>query len=172
MASAASTSANSTLIIAAQRLYYGGYPNQGAAVFITISSMLIGYGLAGMMRGTLLWPTKMLYPANLPITTVLETLHQDKETNRYRMKIFWIIFGVMFCWTIVPEYMFTVLIGVSVFCLAKQDSLVFTNLFGGANGNEGTGFLSLCLDWNYIAGFGSPLWLPLQTLTNSLIGSL
>jgi hypothetical protein len=38
------------------------------------------------------------------------------------------------------------LIGVSVFCLAKQDSLVFTNLFGGAQGNEGLGFLSISFD--------------------------
>lgn len=34
------------------------------------------------------------------------------------------------------------------------------------------GLLSVCFDWNYIAGFGSPLWMPLQTLTNSFIGYL
>jgi hypothetical protein len=68
------------------------------------------------------------------------------------------------------QYIFPVLIGVSVFCLAHQDSLVFTNLFGGAQGNEGMGFLSISFDWNYIAGFGSPLWLPLQTQINSFIG--
>ena len=34
------------------------------------------------------------------------------------------------------------------------------------------GFLSICFDWNYIAGFGSPLWMPLQTLVNSFIGYL
>jgi hypothetical protein len=64
------------------------------------------------------------------------------------------------------------LTAVSVFCLAKQDSLVFTNLFGGGDGNEGMGFLSLCFDWNYIAGFGSPLFIPLQTQFNSFIGYL
>lgn len=32
------------------------------------------------------------------------------------------------------------------------------------------GFLSICFDWNYIAGFGSPLWMPLQTLFNSYLG--
>lgn len=30
----------------------------------------------------------------------------------------------------------------------------------------------MCFDWNYIAGLGSPLWVPLQTLTNSCIGYL
>jgi hypothetical protein len=64
---------------------------------------------------------------------------------------------------------------------------VFTNLFGGASGNEGLGFrtylklpaklyllnwllVSISFDWNYIAPFGSPLWVPLYTLTNNLIG--
>lgn len=64
------------------------------------------------------------------------------------------------------------LIGFSIFCLADQHNLVFTNLFGGTNGNEGLGFLSICLDWQYIAGFGSPLWFPLQTLINALIGTM
>jgi len=37
--------------------------------------------------------------------------------------------------------MFPVLIGFSAFFLLKQDSLVFTNLFGREQGNEGLGFL-------------------------------
>ena len=32
------------------------------------------------------------------------------------------------------------------------------------------GLFSISFDWNYIAGFGSPLWLPLQTQLNSMIG--
>jgi hypothetical protein len=64
---------------------------------------VIGYGMAGMMRRTLLWPTKMLYPENLPISTVLETLHRDKAGNRKRMKVFWIIFTTLLVWEIVPE---------------------------------------------------------------------
>ena len=102
--------------------------------------------MAGMMRRVLLWPTKMLYPENLPITTVLETLHRDKAGNKKRMKVFWMIFAGLLVWEIVPEYLFTMLIGFSVFCLADQNSLVFTNLFGGTDGNEGLGLLSICLD--------------------------
>lgn len=65
--------------------------------------VVIGYGMAGMMRRTLLWPTKMLYPENLPITTVLETLHRDKAGKKKRMKVFWIIFATLLVWEIVPE---------------------------------------------------------------------
>ncbi|TGO63501.1 hypothetical protein BOTNAR_0099g00280 [Botryotinia narcissicola] len=172
MASAAAVSALSTEALAAQKLWYGGYPSQAAGVFLTLFSQLIGYGVAGMMRSSLLWPTKMLYPANLPVTTVLETLHKEKKANKKRMKVFWIIFFALLVWELLPEYIFPLLIGVSIFCLADQHNLVFTNLFGGANGNEGLGFLSLSFDWNYVASFGSPLWMPLHTLVNSFIGTL
>jgi len=80
------------------------------------------------------------------------------------------LFGILFVWEIIPEWIFPVLQGVSIFCLAKQNSLLFTNLFGGSSGNEGLGFLSVSFDWQYIASLGSPMWLPLYTLTNSTIG--
>ncbi|KAI8648228.1 hypothetical protein NCS57_01490700 [Fusarium keratoplasticum] len=172
MASAASVSALSTEALSVQKLWYGGYPNQAAGIFITLSSQLIGYGIAGMMRTVLLYPTKMLYPANLPITTVMETLHKPKSETRKRFQVFWIIFVAIFVWEWFPEYIFPLLSAVSIFCLIDRNNLVFTNLFGGSQGNEGMGLLSVCFDWNYIAGFGSPLWMPLQTLFNSFIGYL
>lgn len=43
------------------------------------------------------------------------------------------------------------LTGISVFYLANPDSLVITNIFGGSNGNEGLGLLSLGLDWQFIS---------------------
>ncbi|KAF7718427.1 Uncharacterized protein PECH_005906 [Penicillium ucsense] len=172
MASAASVSSLSTEALSVQKLWYGGYPNQAAGIFITLSSQLIGYGVAGMMRGVLVYPTAMLWPSNLPITSVMETLHKPKAETRKRFKVFWIVFAVIFCWEWFPEYIFPLLSAVSVFCLADQNNAIFTNLFGGSQGNEGMGFLSVCFDWNYIAGFGSPLWMPLQTLTNSFIGYL
>jgi hypothetical protein len=103
MASAASVSALSTETLAVQKLFYGGYPSQGVGVFITLSSQLIGYGIAGMMRPALLWPSKMFYPANLPITTVLETLHRDKQETKKRLKVFWIIFTSLLVWELLPE---------------------------------------------------------------------
>nr|POF07074.1 oligopeptide transporter 4 [Quercus suber] len=170
MASAASQSALSTEALAAQQLFYGGYPSRAAGVFITLSSQLIGYGIAGMLRDVLVYPTRLLWPINLPVATLLETLHRDKDETKRRLRVFYIIFICIFVWEAFPEYMFTVLTGVSIFCLADQHSLVFTNLFGGASGNEGLGFLSICFDWNYIAGLYSPMWYPLQTLFNQMLG--
>ncbi|KAI4843230.1 OPT superfamily oligopeptide transporter, partial [Aureobasidium sp. EXF-8845] len=170
MASAAGQSALATEVLAAQELWYGGYPSKVLGVFITLSSQLIGYGIAGLLREVLVYPTKMLWPINLPVTTLLESLHKDKVVAKQKIKVFYIIFVVIFVWEVFPEYLFPVLEGVSIFCLADQKNLVFTNLFGGASGNEGLGILSFCFDWQYVASLGSPLWLPLETMTNNLIG--
>lgn len=170
MASASATAAVATEILAAQDLYYGSTPEPAAAVFLVISSQLLGYGIAGLLRSVLVQPTKLLWPINIPVNTLLETLHRDKAETKVRLKVFYIVFGVMFVWEVIPEYIFPVLQGVSIFCLAHQDSLVFTTLFGGSSNNEGLGFLALSFDWQYIASLGSPLWLPLQTLVNLTIG--
>ncbi|THY84833.1 OPT superfamily oligopeptide transporter [Aureobasidium pullulans] len=170
MASAAAVSALATEALAAQALFYGGYPSVGAGIFIVLSSQLLGFGVAGMLRDILVYPTKMLWPMTLPVTTLLQTIHKDKAETKQRMRVWYIIFFCLFFWEILPEYIFTVLTGVSIVCLADQHNLVITNLFGGASGNEGLGFLSLCFDWNYIAAFNSPLWYPLQTTVNMLIG--
>lgn len=111
---------------------------------------MLGYGIAGLLRETLVYPTKMLWPVNLPMVNLLDSLHGDKKETSSRLKLFYWVFAGVFIWEAFPEYIMPVATGLSVFCLAKRDSLVFTNLFGGSNGNEGLGFLSLCLDWQYI----------------------
>ena len=106
-ASAGAVSALATEAFAAQALYYGGYPNKGAGIFVTLSSQLLGYGVAGLLRETLVYPTQMLYPMNLPLTTLLESLHRDKSETRERLRVFYILFAVMFVYEAFPEYIFT-----------------------------------------------------------------
>ncbi|SJX64286.1 related to OPT1-High-affinity glutathione transporter [Sporisorium reilianum f. sp. reilianum] len=175
MASAGTQSALATEALAAQQLFYGGYPSKAAGIFLVCSSQLLGFTVAGLLRHVIVRPVRMLWPSNLPLTSLLDTFHRSKGPSakgviKKRMKLFWIVAGIMFVWEVFPEYIFPVLEGVSVFCLADQNNQVFTNLFGGASGNEGLGFLSICFDWQYIAGLGSPMWLPLETMVNNLVG--
>jgi len=58
MASAAATNAVSTEILAAQRLYYNMDPSPGASIFLVISSQLLGFGIAGLLRSILVQPTR------------------------------------------------------------------------------------------------------------------
>jgi hypothetical protein len=59
--------------------------------------------------------------------------------------------------------MFPLLTGFSVFCLANPRSTNFTRVFGGSNGNEGLGLLSICFDWQYISGIVNPFAIPLRS---------
>lgn len=82
-------------------------------------------------------------------------LHFDTTANGKRVKLFWIAFTGMFFYEVLPAYIFPLLNGISVFCLASQNASsrvvdIFTNLFGGTNGNEGLGFLNVSFDWQYI----------------------
>ena len=103
MASAASQSALATEALAAQDLFYGGYPNKAAGIFVVITAQLIGFGLAGLLRDILVYPTYMLWPMNLPITSLLESLHKDKAVAKARLKIFYIVFFTLFVWEVFPE---------------------------------------------------------------------
>jgi hypothetical protein len=55
-------------------------------------------------------------------------------------------------WELFPQWIFPLLTGFSIFCLANQNSPDFTRVFGGSNANEGLGLFSICFDWQYITG--------------------
>ncbi|PCG96333.1 Oligopeptide transporter OPT superfamily [Penicillium occitanis (nom. inval.)] len=168
MASAASQSALATEALAAQNLFYGGYPSKAAGIFIVLASQLIEFGVAGLLSEIIVHPIKMIWPMTIPVSNLLETIHRDQTGTKRKMRIWYIVFAIFF-WEIIPEYIFATLIGVSVFCLADQRNLFFTNFFGGATGNEGLGVLSIRFDGSYIAPFFSPLWYPLQSTVNTLL---
>ena len=82
-------------------------------------------------------------------------LHFHSPENKKRMKLFWTAFAGIFLWQIIPSYIFPLLNGLSVFCLASQHlpphiQDIFTNFFGGVDSDEGLGLLSICLNWQYI----------------------
>ena len=168
MASSASGAALATEVLAAQKLYYNVVPNTTVAILLLLSSQLLGYGMAGVLRASLVYPTKLLWPSILPLNSLIQTLHDNKADTKFNF--FWIIFVITAVWELFPQYVMPVLTGVSIFCLARRDNLVFTNIFGGTSGNEGLGVLSICFDWQYITT--SSLFLPLITLTNGFVGFL
>ena len=78
----------------------------------------------------------------------------------------------IFVWEIFPEWIFPLLTGFSVFCLANPTSEDFTRIFGGSNGNEGLGLLSVCFDWQYISGGVNPFVIPLKAQFSNFLGYL
>ncbi|KAG8768545.1 hypothetical protein FRC12_005500, partial [Ceratobasidium sp. 428] len=160
-------------IFAVQRLFYDADVNASTAVLATFSTACFGYGLVGLLRPLTVYPSEMVYWANLPTVTTFQALHWDKTSTSKRLQLFWTAFGGMAVYEIFPQYIFPLLNGFSVFCLASQKAsdnvrVVFTNIFGGISGNEGLGLFSLSFDWQYITS--STMSLPLIQQGNSWIG--
>lgn len=185
MASAAANSALGTEVLAVQRLFYNINPNPAASIFLLFSSQMIGYGIGGLMRckqkyyevnesilmpliAILLYPSKMLYPGILPLISMFDALFDAGAKKKLRL--FYIAFFAIFIWELFPEWIFPLLTGFSVFCLANQKSADFTRVFGGSNGNEGLGLLSICFDWQYISGGINPFAIPLQAQFSKVLG--
>ncbi|KAI9452586.1 OPT oligopeptide transporter protein-domain-containing protein [Russula earlei] len=173
MASAGATSAMATEVIAIQSLFYKIVPNKVASLFLVTSNQFLGYFIAGLMTPILVYPSKMLYPSVLPVVSTLGAFHEsraNKFTNHKQRRLFYIAVLAIFTWELFPEWIFPLLTGFSVFCLANPTSPDFTHLFGGTNGNEGLGFLSLSFDWQYISATWNPFAIPLRTQVSALIG--
>ncbi|PFH49334.1 hypothetical protein AMATHDRAFT_76236 [Amanita thiersii Skay4041] len=173
VASTAAGGSSAVMNFAVQRLYYDTHVEATTAVLATFSTACFGYGLVGLLRPLTVYPSEMVYWVNLPTVSVFQALHYNNSDNFKRVKLFWAAFTGMFIYEIIPSYIFPLLNGFSVFCLASQRASqstrdVFTNLFGGAEGNEGLGLLSLSFDWQYIGS--TFMSYPLIQQANSWIG--
>ncbi|KAH8099561.1 OPT oligopeptide transporter [Cristinia sonorae] len=164
MSSTAANSATAIQVISVQDLYYNNTLNAGVAIFTLIGSQLLGYGYAGLLSDVLVKPTKCFWPSTISTANLFQALHYDNQMTSKRVRVFWIVFTVMFCWEIIPQWIFPLLTGISIFCLANNTNTVFRNVFGGASNNEGMGLLSWCFDWNLIgsACLYNPLWLQIN----------
>ncbi|EGO23267.1 hypothetical protein SERLADRAFT_450912 [Serpula lacrymans var. lacrymans S7.9] len=190
MASTASSSAFAIGVIATLDLFYNIKLNPAAAIFQSFASQLIGYGFAGILRSLLVWPTYALHPANIPLISLLQSMHFDGLLNKKKMQYFWIVFTCIFIWVrisvsfsipshlffcpavqeIVPTWIFPLLTSFSVICLADTGQhTVVRNLFGAGSSNEGLGLFSFGFDWMLITQ-AFPLYWPLQTQVSSWVG--
>ncbi|KAI0073510.1 oligopeptide transporter [Panus rudis PR-1116 ss-1] len=173
VASTAAGGSTAVMNFAVQRLYYNTHVEATTAVLATFSTATFGYGIVGILRPLTVYPSEMVYWGNLPTVSIFQALHFDTKANHKRLKLFWSSFAGMFVYEVLPAYIFPLLNAVNVVCLATQRAPasavdVITNLFGGSDGNEGLGFLSLSFDWQYIGSFFMSY--PLIQQANSWIG--
>ncbi|KAL4253651.1 oligopeptide OPT transporter family protein [Abortiporus biennis] len=170
MSSTASSVAIAMEIIAAIDLFYNTKLNGAVAIFQIFASQMLGYGIAGLLRTLLVYPTYAFYPTYISVVNLLQSLHFGGALNHRRRKFFWIAFGAIFFWEWIPQYPFPLLTAFSVICLIDNGRSTFVrNLFGAGSSNEGIGLLSFSTSWTLITQ-GNPLVWPLQTQINSYIG--
>lgn len=172
MATAAAVGTLAVEMIATQELYEERPFHYATAMSIMLSSQLIGYGFAGLLRGPLVYSKRAIFPAVLPAVALFHSFnYRDGMHTKRHLNLFKTVFFGTAIYEIFPQYIAPTLQAVNPFCLKWQDSLAVTRLFGGALAHEGLGMLSVSFDWNVVGGLG-PLFTPFAAQVNEWVGVL
>jgi hypothetical protein len=86
MCSTAAASATAIQVISVQELFYNNDMNAGIAIFTLLSSQLIGYGFAGLLLETVVYPSKTFWPhtivtANMSVNRIKPPLFRWQTAN-------------------------------------------------------------------------------------------
>jgi OPT family small oligopeptide transporter len=180
MANAAATSFDAIDIIVVQKLYYNQDWGFGGGILLVLTTSLLGFGFAGVLRRFLVRPAAMVWPINLVNATLFHTLHKEVPKDvadaeavtpglrMSRNKFFVIAFIASFCWYFFPGYIFPLLASISWICWTKKDSVLVSQIGSGLNG---LGIASFTLDWSQLsAWYPSPLAIPWHVQANMFAG--
>ncbi|CAG8566806.1 12963_t:CDS:2 [Ambispora gerdemannii] len=160
-ASTATISPYAINLLSMQRLYVAqGFKHVGS-ILLLISSQCLGYGLAGMAYPILVEIPEMVWPASLVNVAFYNTLHEHKNNfirALSRMQFFWIVFGVIFLWELVPQFIAPILMSFTVLCYFGHKN---PDLIRLGSGVKGLGLLTVTFDWTEVIQFtplSSPWW--------------
>ncbi|XP_071725138.1 oligopeptide transporter 3 [Rutidosis leptorrhynchoides] len=156
--------------ITVMKAYYKQSLSFVCAIFIVLTTQLIGYGWAGILRRYLVDPVQMWWPANVAQVSLFRALHEKehKSEGMTRMKFFLVVFTASFIYYIFPGYLFTILTFFSWVCWVWPKSITAQQI---GSGYKGLGVGSLTLDWAGISAYhGSPLVAPFSSILNVAVG--
>ncbi|RVW58121.1 Oligopeptide transporter 4 [Vitis vinifera] len=149
-----------------------------AGWILIITTQVLGYGWAGLLRKYVVEPAHMWWPSTLVQISLFRTLHgkenevdeQETEVQQRtsRSKFFLIAMLCSFLWYMVPGYLFQSLQSIAWVCWAFPNSVTAHQI---GSGFRGLGFGALTLDWTVVASFlFSPLVCPFFAIVNVFIG--
>ncbi|KAF4447556.1 Sexual differentiation process protein isp4 [Fusarium austroafricanum] len=152
----------------------------GYQILLGLSSKFIGYGLAGICRRFLVYPSFCLWPTTLVCIALNTALHDESDLpvagplkriwKMSRFKFFSIAFGAMFAYFWLPNYFFAGLSWFSWMTWISPNSRDLATITGGRTGLGLNPFPTL--DWNIITSGCDPLMVPFFTTFNFFSGAL
>lgn len=152
-------------------VYYYDRPKPiGFSVLLTLSSQLIGMGMAGATRRFLVSPASMIWPQVLVISTVFNTLHAEEDGmdgSMSRFRYYALLSSAAFVFWWFPGWIFTALSAFSFVCWIWPQSFAVNTLFGTVSG---MGMSVLTFDWQVISYLTSPLVTPWWAQCNIFAG--
>ncbi|TWU72259.1 hypothetical protein ED733_001737 [Metarhizium rileyi] len=164
-------------ILLAQEVFYHQHFRWGFQILLIISTQAMGFGIAGVARRFLVWPSSMLWPANLVTCTIMYSLHnhvvpaEAAETNGWvvsRYSFFLVVALVTFVYHWIPEVFAQFLQIFTFACWIAPNNVIVNQLFGGFTG---LGLIPVTFDWMVVSSWlGSPLQSPLFAILNMAFG--
>ncbi|KAH8647115.1 OPT oligopeptide transporter protein-domain-containing protein [Xylariales sp. PMI_506] len=166
--------------------YLPEYFNQSYAgkfayqILVAIGTNFLGYGMSGIVRRFLVYPSFCVWPASLVTIALNAAFHNEvngpvdspfwKKFTVSRIKFFGITFAAMFVYFWFPDYIFTAL---SVFSWMSWIAPSNLNLNTITGFNNGLGINPLpTFDWNVLLFDGTdPLMIPFFSTFNKFIGA-
>ncbi|KAH8646224.1 small oligopeptide transporter [Xylariales sp. PMI_506] len=165
-----------TYILTAQKVFYGLDWGWGYGMLLGLTTMCLGFGMAGIARKWIVEPASMIWPSMLVNTSFMYTLHDRSPTDpsqtngwsisRYR----WFLYIMLgsFCWYWIPGVLFPALSVFDFPVWIAPNNLTVNKVFGGY---QGMGLFPITFDWTEISAFlFSPLIPPFHSLANTAIG--
>ncbi|XP_059446388.1 oligopeptide transporter 4-like [Corylus avellana] len=139
-----------------------------AGWLLIITTQVLGYGWAGLLRKYVVEPAHMWWPSTLVQVSLFRALHEKEERRMSRGKFFVIALICSFAWYTVPGYLFSTLTNISWVCWAFSKSVTAQQL---GSGMQGLGLGALTLDWAAVASFlFSPVISPFFSIVNIFVG--
>ncbi|CAL9093315.1 unnamed protein product, partial [Musa acuminata var. zebrina] len=156
--------------ITVMKAYYKQNLSFLCALLIVLTTQILGYGWAGMMRRYLVEPPEMWWPSNLAQVSLFRALHEKDSRSQglSRMRFFLIFFVASFAYYTLPGYLLPILTFFSWMCWAWPRSITAQQI---GSAYHGLGVGAFTLDWAGISAYhGSPLVTPWFSILNVAIG--
>ncbi|XP_023520808.1 oligopeptide transporter 3-like isoform X3 [Cucurbita pepo subsp. pepo] len=156
--------------ITVMKAYYKQGLNFFLALLIVLTTQILGYGWAGMLRRYLVDPVEMWWPANLAQVSLFRALHEteDRSKGMTRMKFLLIFMGASFVYYVFPGYLLQILSFFSWVCWVWPRSITAQQI---GSSQSGLGLGAFSFDWAGISAYhGSPLVSPWSSILNVGVG--
>ncbi|XP_015892450.3 oligopeptide transporter 4 [Ziziphus jujuba] len=139
-----------------------------ASWLLIITTQVLGYGWAGLLRKYVVEPAHMWWPNTLVQVSLFRALHEKDKRRMSRAKFFVIALICSFTWYAVPGYLFSTLTNISWVCWIFSKSVTAQQI---GSGMRGLGLGAFTLDWSAVASFlFSPLISPFFSIANVFAG--
>ncbi|KAK9387123.1 OPT oligopeptide transporter protein-domain-containing protein [Lipomyces mesembrius] len=147
----------------------------GFMVLMTASTQFFGFGIAGLLRRWVVYPSKAVWPTILPTLQLNKTLLLPEERKSIhgwtitKYKFFFLTFAAMFLYFFIPDYLFTALSTFNWITWIAPNNNTLAFITGS---KIGLGFSPwTTFDWSVI-NYSSPLVMPFFSTANRFFGTV